>query len=405
MLKRLRWKIILINMTLVSIVLLLALVLVCYFSVKNAKESVFFGLERVARELQLPLDERPHSGDSDGVAVPIEPHVALKVNNDGTWKLLGRIGLSISDEILEQAISDALAAENQQDTLYAYRLVYHRQNMRIGTLLIFGSSSSIIYTYFSTFLICIAILFGGIAVFFFISLTLSSVAVKPIQQAWQQQKQFIADASHELKTPLTIILANANIMSSHKTETVAQQEQCLRSIQEETDQMRGLLDSMLALARTDDEQAVIELRPINISELIEEEILFLEPVAYEKQIPLETDLTKNLILNTDPGLLRRLLTLLVDNAIKYGTPGTPVTIRLSGNKLISLSVHNHGSIIPPEDLAHLFDRFYRSDKSRSTDGHGLGLAIARATAERLKGTLSVVSTEAEGTTFTAEFKA
>jgi len=403
MLKRLRRKIILINMTLVSVVLLLALFLVCYFSVKHARESVYRGLEHVARELTTEEDRRrPH--EFLGVSHPIEPHVAVFLDEDASWEPLSQEGLIISSDVLEAVIVRAGSAQEPMGFLYPHRLIYLKNATPSGTILIFGSPDTIFSTFFSTFLLCIRILFGGIVVFFLISLWLSHIAVKPIARVWNQQKQFIADASHELKTPLTVILANMHIMAGHGSETVAQQAQWLTATQEEAEQMRKLLDNMLVLAKTDDEQTVVELLPANGSDLIEETLLFLEPVAYENDIALQTELTNDLNWKTDPTLLRRLVSLLVENAIKYSTPGMPVTVRLSAGKVITLSVHNFGSAIPPEDLPHLFDRFYRSDKSRSTEGHGLGLAIARATAERLRGKLSVTSTEKDGTTFTVEFK-
>lgn len=404
MLKRLRRKIILINMTLVSIVLLLAMTLVCYFEVKHARENVCRGLEHVARELALDDDSRRTHQKLNGVSLPVEPHVAVLLEDHNSWTYLGREGLAVSSDVLEKAIGRARAEQEQQGVLYPYRLIYYRHNAPIGTILVFGSPVSIVSTFFHTFLLCINILIGGIAVFFFISLWLSHIAVTPISHVWNQQKQFIADASHELKTPLTVILANVHIMASHGSETVAQQAQWLTATQEEAEQMQKLLDNMLALAKTDNEQTIITLQPTNGSELIEETLLFLEPVAYEKNIPLQTALTKNLIWKTDPTLLRRLVSLLVDNALKYSTPGKPVTVRLTAGKTIRFSVHNYGSPIPPEALPHLFERFFRSDKSRSTEGHGLGLAIARATAERLRGKISVTSTEEDGTTFFVDFK-
>ena len=168
--------------------------------------------------------------------------------------------------------------------------------------------------------------------------------------------------------------------------------------------MQQLIDEMLTLARAESGQIPVVLRPTEVSDLIEEELLFLEPVAYEKDVQLISRIEKNVTLTTDGALLKKLAVILVDNAIKHGSAGTPVTVTLTGGKTVTLRVHNHGSAIPKEDLPHLFDRFYRSDKSRTTAGHGLGLAIAHAVTQQLKGKLTVSSSEADGTTFTATFK-
>ena len=214
----------------------------------------------------------------------------------------------------------------------------------------------------------------------------------------------MADASHDLKTPLTVIMANNKIVSAHKQETVAQQEQWLRSTAEEAQHRRELIDQMLQLARTDAGQQRVELRPVNCSELVEAQALCFEPVAYERDVTLETRLQSHVMLNSDPQLLQQLTAILVDNAIKYSAPGRPVVICLEQSGSVRLSVHNDGTPIPAEDLPHIFDRFYRSDKARASSGYGLGLSIARSIAQTLHGTLNVKSSEAAGTTFTAEFR-
>lgn len=406
MLKKLRRKILVINMSLVSIVLLLAMAFVCAFSYHSASQELYRSLRM---EVEMDTQENlPPAQLGQQTNPPDHPVSVLHINavqtENGTWDIQHSEEASIEPDSLVQALVRIQASEKDEGLLTDLRLGYVRRVTDEGLLLVLGDSSSVRVTMWNTVLTCAAVSLGSILVFFFISLGLSNMAVKPIEQAWRQQKQFVADASHELKTPLTVILANNNIISSHQTETVAQQEPWLRATAEEAEQMRQLLDEMLTLARADDEQAVIDLHPINVSEQLEEEVLFLEPIAYEKNVTLEARIEKDLILASDPRLLKKLAVILIDNAIKHGSAGTTVTVTLSGGKLPFLSVHNFGPAIAPEDLPHLFDRFYRSDKSRSTEGYGLGLAIANAIAGKLKSKLSVTSTEEEGTTFTVEFK-
>ena len=158
------------------------------------------------------------------------------------------------------------------------------------------------------------------------------------------------------------------------------------------------------LAKNEEDDSTICLLNTDVSALIEEEVLFLEPVAFEANVPLETNIQKDVFLCIDPDLLKKLVAILIDNAVKHGAPEKPVTITLTAGKSPQLSVHNFGTPISPEDLPHVFDRFYRSDKSRSTEGYGLGLAIAQSIANRLQGTLHVTSSLQHGTTFTATFK-
>lgn len=406
MLKKLKRKMVLINLTLVSIVLLLAMVIVCGATVNSSVQELYrslrqeASLEPVTEQLpaQLGQQEDPPSHPAS------VPHITAIQTEDGQWNILADEQVSIASETLIRALIRVQEEEKEEGLFMGLRLAYVRRYTPSGTLVVLGDTSMVRVTLWNSLLVCAAVFLGGIAVFFAISVGLSNMAVKPIEDAWRRQKQFIADASHELKTPLTVILANQNIISAHGSERVDQQAQWLHSTAEEAEQMRILIDEMLTLARTEDQQATIPLQSANISDLIEEELLFLEPVAFEKNVTLVLHIQKDITWVTNEALLKKLTVILVDNAIKHGSTGTPVTITLSCRKAPALSIHNLGPAIAQEDLPHLFDRFYRSDKSRSTSGHGLGLAIAQAISRQLKGTLTVASSEEYGTTFTVEFK-
>ena len=406
MLKKLRRKILLINLVTVSIVLSLAVLMVCAMSINTASQELFRSLrhELLATEpSELPpalIGQKDNPPD-----LPAEvPHIQATLRPDSVWDITHNEQVSIDSDSLIQALVHIQTAEKDEGILIRQRLAYVRRQTDEGLVVILGDTTMVRIARDRNLTVSLLVIFIGSVLCFFISLVMSGVAVRPVEQAWKQQKQFVADASHELKTPLTILLANHNIITSHPDETVRQQEQWLNSTAEEAKRMHILLDEMLTLAKTEDEQFPFSLQSTDISALVEEEVLYLEPVAYEAQILLESRVEKYIICHTDPHLLKKLLVILVDNAVKHGSPNTPVTITLTADKQIKLSVHNYGAPIPPEDLPHLFDRFYRSDKSRSTDGYGLGLSIAQSITEKLKGTLTVTSTEADGTTFTATFR-
>ena len=239
--------------------------------------------------------------------------------------------------------------------------------------------------------------------FFFLSLFLSSLALRPTERAWQQQRQFVADASHELKTPLTVILANTGIVLSHKEDTVASQLKWLEYTHEEAVQMKGLVDDLLFLAKSDHTNHSIVRCQLSMSQLVLGCLLLFESVAFEAGITLESDIAPDLTLQGDEGQLRRLVMILLDNAVKYA--GAEGTVRLElerHQERVRLSVHNTGAPIPPEHLPHLFERFYRADaaRDRSRGGYGLGLAIAKSIVDGHRGKISVTSTAESGTTFT-----
>lgn len=219
-----------------------------------------------------------------------------------------------------------------------------------------------------------------------------------------EDEKRLADASHELKTPLTVILANNNIMMSHKDSKVEEEIKWLQSTEEEARHMKNLIDQMLFLAKSDAESSKTELTKVNVSEVIEAASLNFEPIAFEKGILLDCEIEPDIITYSNETMLNQLSHILIDNAIKYSVIDGIVKIKLSklNNKII-FSVNNKGNVISKDELAHIFDRFYRAEKSRTTKGYGLGLSIAQNITNSIGGKISVESNEQNGTTFSVEW--
>ena len=254
-----------------------------------------------------------------------------------------------------------------------------------------------------------SLMVGGaaLALLFGICLFLADWALRPVKRVWNQQRQFISDASHELKTPLTVILANLSILSRHGGETVDSQHKWISSTEDEAQRMKGLVEDLLTLARLDEAGQTAPMpvmSDVDLSDAVTGELLTFEPVAFERGVELESDVAPGVTVRGDAAKLKQLTAILIDNACKYVDEGGVVEVTLSETgKYAKLAVRNTGAPIAPEDLPHVFDRFYRADKVRTSGagGHGLGLAIARAIAEEHRGTLTVASTQEAGTTFTA----
>lgn len=211
-----------------------------------------------------------------------------------------------------------------------------------------------------------------------ISVVLSNLLLKPVAQAWEQQKQFVADASHELKTPLTVILSSAELLQTQIQNE--KQEQWLENITEESQRMRRLIDDMLTLTKVQGEFQY-DSEQIPFSDLVEKTILMLEPIAFEKKLFLQDTLTETLYVQGDKDRLQQLMMILLDNAIKYSPPNQIISISLckeQGRSLL-LTVSNPSEPISPQGCQQLFHRFYRQDASRSQQpGYGLGLSIAQS---------------------------
>ena len=191
---------------------------------------------------------------------------------------------------------------------------------------------------------------------------------------------------------------------SHPEDTVAAQSKWLEYTHDEAEQMKELVDDLLFLAKSDAARQPAARAETAMSEVALGCLLPFESVAFEAGVALKHRITPGLSLRGDEGQLRRLVMILLDNAVKYAGPGGTVTFTLERHQeRLRLAVHNTGEPIPPEHLPHLFERFYRADaaRNRSGGGYGLGLAIARSIVEGHHGRLTVTSTAAAGTTFTA----
>ncbi len=232
-------------------------------------------------------------------------------------------------------------------------------------------------------------------VFFGASILLARWAVKPVETAWNQQKQFVGDASHELKTPLTVILSNADMILSHPGEDATRWTE---NIKAEGQRMKELVQQLLSLARSDDGTSQPVFETVDLSYLCTDSVLAFEPLAFEGGHELLDDIQPGVTLQGDKAGLTQLCGILLDNAQKYAAPGGKIWLTLeSTGKAARLSVANEGEAIPQEDLTRIFERFYRADPSRHGEGHGLGLAIARRVTEQHRGKIWAESQEGVNT--------
>lgn len=250
------------------------------------------------------------------------------------------------------------------------------------------------------------LLFVGLIMLFaisIISLYFANQAIKPIAQAWEKQKKFVADASHELKTPVSIINANYDALLANQEETIKSQLKWLGYIRIGTDRMTKLINELLSLARLEDVNFEARKMPYNISNAIHDVMLSMEAVVIEKGIKLTQSIETDIIVKGDAEKIKQVVTILFDNAIKYSDENGQIDISLIKSKRrVIFSIKNSGKGIAEQDLPKVFDRFFRADPSRTHESgsYGLGLSIAKAIIDRLGGEIHVTSMENECTTFT-----
>ena len=219
----------------------------------------------------------------------------------------------------------------------------------------------------------------------------SKRAVKPIAESYEKQKQFITDANHELKTPLTLILANVEIAQAELGEN-----EWLEDIKAEGHRMTELVNQLVALSRMDEENSKMNLTEVALGELVFDTVSEFEPLASDRGKNLSINIDRSIVYFGDEALLHRLVGILLDNAVKYCDDSGDIAITLEKRRHIILSVENTYASVGEVELNKLFDRFYRADKARKfTGGYGVGLSMAKAIVEKHKGEISAYKKDNE----------
>lgn len=228
-----------------------------------------------------------------------------------------------------------------------------------------------------------------------VCLLLTKWVSRPIETAWEKQNDFVSDATHELKTPLTVIAANTEAVMSNPDATIGSQEKWLGSIQGETRRMAGLVGDLLFLAKIDANEIHLDAEDLEISEMLEEMCMERESAVFEAGIMFDYELTPELHCRGDRRLLLKMMDALFDNAVKYTPEGGNIRMIVNRDRKLQLRIvlTNTGETIPAEALDKIFERFYRVDPSRAreTGGYGLGLCVAKSIAELHGGSITARS--------------
>jgi two-component system sensor histidine kinase CiaH len=233
---------------------------------------------------------------------------------------------------------------------------------------------------------------------------LSGLALKPIRQSVERQRAFVADASHELRTPLTLIRANAELLKRDRGDPAAV-DATANDIISDTDRLSNLVGQMLTLARSDAETDAFEMASVDLAEIALDTARQMKLLADRKQITIESASNGAAGVHGDETRLRELVSILIDNSIKYSDAGSSVKVAVaSSGGRAQLTVSDTGRGIPAAALPHIFDRFYRAEKARSREmgGTGLGLAIAHWIVDAHKGDIKIESAEGSGTTVSVQ---
>ena len=324
---------------------------------------------------------------------------------EGSWQVMpGSSAADISDDVSEQALAAVEKRSDGQGELPEMGLVYCKSSTAEGACRVAFTDAS--YTDGWKQLALMLTLAGLVAlvVLAAIAWLASKRILAPVAEAWASQRRFVADASHDLKTPLTVILANMSILKQNPTHTVAQESQWVENTITEAETMQDLVNEMLELSQAE-EGKQDRFSPVDFSDVVEEQTLLLDAMALDAGCAFDVEVEENLTVSGDETRLAKMVKTLLENAFKYAGAQGAVSVSLSKDDgKAHLSISNTGVTIPAEDIEHIFDRFWRADKARTSGegGFGLGLAIVKADVEAHGGTISCSSAEGHGTVFEVE---
>jgi two-component system sensor histidine kinase CiaH len=396
--RRLKIKLVLINLTLICLVLFLVFVGINWYVNKRAEERVFSSLTAMAQNIDRLRNPSPQNERA-----VLANYFYLLTDKRGQI-----IEASASAPAGQKALAAlVLNAEEAKGKLFADQrpLWYLRVPQGNDTILLFlrdEGDSALLES-----LTDISLIIGAVSVLLalVISIVLANRALIPVRRAWEKQQVFVADASHELRTPLAVLNTNLEVVMDSPDEVVADQAQWLTNMQHEIARMSALVENLLFLARADAKSDVAPTKIFSVSDLLQTIAVSFQPFFLEKDLIFEQGIQPNVEMRGVESRIRQLIVILLDNAIKNTPQGRiQMTLRIVHDKP-RIEIADTGVGIPPEHIQHIFERFYRTDQSRTREqgGAGLGLSIAQSIIHEHKGSVNVQSEVGIGTIFTVIF--
>ncbi len=395
MIKKLQQKLVAIITILLTLTFVAVMLAINITSQINNSNKISRSLERLA------------DGNGVGVQTGFDPYhssddiysdsFAVKIRNDQSVEIIINNGEDVDNKLLLEYANQAFASD--KDSGYIGNYAYLIKEKNYGVIVVFIDVSAIKQQNRSLAVTSLVICGSAVFLFFGFAVLLSFWLVRPVKTTMDKQKLFISNASHELKTPIAVINANADVLEAEIGEN-----KWLSYIKNDSARLNELVNELLSLARLDDKSGhKLVFEEFDLSELVLQVALPFESRMFECGKKYKTDITPGIKYTGDISSIKHIVTILIDNAIKYSDENGEISVKLymRSNKRI-IEVYNTGIGIPRDKLDKVFERFYRADEARSSEkgGYGLGLSIARETAERHGGSIFAESEYGKWAKFT-----
>lgn len=401
MFKKLKSKFILINMTLLTSVFIGIFGVIYFFTAYSLNKDM---------KIQLwnsMIDNKPPQ--KKPMLIENKFDMSIKVDLDKKNEIINIMSiLNTNDLDINSAVKNIINDSREMASIKINEVNYEylKKKNEFGTRIVLISKSFQQGMLLSLLKIFIIVGLLSLIILFIISIYFTNKTIEPLEESFKKQKQFIADASHELRTPLTIIKTNISILNENKNESIESQKKWINYIDSQANRMSFLVNEMLSLANIDYSIKNNNFIKINLTNILKDCLLIFEVVIFEKGLLLEEFVDEDIYITGEKEQIKKLISILIDNAIKYTNCEGKITIYLKVQKnKAKLIIKNTGEGIESCNLEKIFERFYRIDNSRNskTGGYGLGLAIAKAITEEHKGKIYAKSNLGNDTSFIVEF--